>query len=465
MSSTRRVNIYFREIALSVSTVQQKVPHMNDQNFSLPRLDVKTLPGPETILRRELPNGITLLARENFSSPSVVLSGYLSVGAMQETPEQAGLANLTALGLMRGTQEHSFQEIFESLESIGARLSVGAGTHTTGFQGKALVEDLSLLLELLAEVLRKPQFPKPLIERLRAEQLTGLAIRDQNTGARAQMAFDELTYPSHPYALPATGFRETVETLSGGDLRRFHKKHYGPQGMVMVVVGAIETEAVSEAVETIFGDWVNANQVDQPALPPVAQPSGLLRKDIHLAGKTQCDIILGAPGPSRLYADYLAAALGNNILGRFGLFGRIGDAVRESAGLAYYSYSSLTGGPGPGPWQVNAGVNPVNVEKAIDLIRREIKRFVTKQVTEHELLENQAHFIGRLPLRLESNEGVAASLLHIERYDLGLDYYQRYPELIAAVTRKQVLRAAKEFLDPDHLAIATAGPVGKGVEV
>jgi zinc protease len=438
---------------------------MNDQGFSLPRLDVRTLPGPETILRRELPNGLILLVRENFSSPSVVLSGYIPIGAMQETPEQAGLANLTALGLMRGARDHSYQEIFESLESIGARLGVGAGTHSTGFQGKALVEDLPLLLELLADVLRNPQFPKTLIGRLKAQQITGIAIRDQNTGARAQMAFDELVYPKHPYALPAAGYRETVEKLSAVDLRRFHKKHYGPQGMVIVVVGAIEAEAVLDAVTNSFGDWINTSQADQPVLPPVAQLSGLLRNDIHLPGKTQCDIVLGVPGPSRHHADYLAAALGNNILGRFGLFGRIGDAVRESAGLAYYSYSSLTGGLGPGPWQVNAGVSPVNVEKAIHLIQREIKRFISKRVTEHELLDNQSNFIGRLPLRLESNEGVAGSLLHIERYNLGLDYYQRYPELIAAITREQILRTAKEFLDPDHLAIATAGPEGEGVEV
>jgi len=152
--------------------------------------------------------------------------------------------------------------------------------------------------------------------------------------------------------------------------------------------------------------------------------------------------------------------LGNNILGRFGLFGRIGDAVREAAGLAYYAYSTLTGGPGPGPWQVIAGVNPANAERAIELTLHELKRFVDERVTKQELTDNQANFIGRLPLQLESNEGVAAALVNIERYGLGLDYYQRYPGLIASITRDEILEAARRFIDPDKLVIAIAGPEG-----
>jgi zinc protease len=168
---------------------------------------------------------------------------------------------------------------------------------------------------------------------------------------------------------------------------------------------------------------------------------------------------LGAPGPARSDPGYLAAAVGNSILGRFGLFGRIGDAVRESAGLAYYAYSAIGAGPGPEPWEVVAGVNPENVERAIDLIRREIGKFIARRVTAEELADNQANFIGRLPLQLESNEGVASALTHIERFALGLDYYQRFPSLIRALTREQILETAKRFLHPDHLAIAVAGPV------
>lgn len=154
----------------------------------------------------------------------------------------------------------------------------------------------------------------------------------------------------------------------------------------------------------------------------------------------------------------MAASLGNSILGQFGMMGRVGETVREKAGLAYYVYSSLSAGVGPGAWTVNAGVNPVNVKKAGDLIVKELKRFVKEAVTAEELADNQANFIGRLPLAFESNGGVAGSLVNIERYDLGLDYYRRYPDLVRKVTAADVLEAARKYLDPERLAVATAGP-------
>jgi zinc protease len=169
-------------------------------------------------------------------------------------------------------------------------------------------------------------------------------------------------------------------------------------------------------------------------------------------------MILGTAGPQRSAPDFLAASLGNNILGQFGLMGRIGEVVREQAGLAYYAGSSLSGGLGPGPWHVAAGVDPANIDQAIDLIRAEITRFVNEPVTTDELSDSQANYIGRLPLSLESNAGVAGALINLERYALGLDYYRRYPDLIRAITRQDVLDAARHYLHPDRLGIAVAGP-------
>jgi zinc protease len=138
--------------------------------------------------------------------------------------------------------------------------------------------------------------------------------------------------------------------------------------------------------------------------------------------------------------------------------GRIGDSVREKTGLAYYAYSSLSAGQGPGAWYVSAGVNPANLEQAIELIIRELTLFVEKGVTPEELSDSQSSYIGSLPLSLESNHGVANALLRIERYNLGLDYYRQYPDLVRAVTREDVLAVAQKYIRPAQLAIATAGP-------
>jgi zinc protease len=435
---------------------------VSERRRPLPVLDVRSLPGPETIQRRVLANGVVVLARENFSSPSVILSGSLAVGALGESRPQAGLADIAASALMRGTASWPFERIYQTIESIGASLSFGAGTHTTSFRGKSLSEDLPVLLGLINEVLRYPAFPKAQVDRLRSEKLTALSIRDQDTGSVSQLAFDELLYGDHPYALPSDGYRETVAGLTEVEIQAFHRRAYGPGDMLLAVVGAVRATEALDAVEAVLGDWRNPDQPQQGDFPPVPGLSGIVRRDQVLPGKSQSDLVIGGVGPSRFDPDYLVAALANGILGRFGLMGRLGDVVREGAGLAYSVASSLTGGPGPGPWQVMAGVAPGNVERALDLIRKEIRRFVKGGVTPLELSDNQANFIGRLPLQMESNEGVAGALVNMERFRLGLDFYQRYPDLVASITREHVLATSRRFLEPDLMAIAVAGPGAAG---
>ena len=418
---------------------------------------VNSLPGPDDITRTVLPNGIVVLVRSNFDSPSVVFSGYVNTGSLFEPDEKMGLADFTASALMRGTRKRTFQKIYDAIESVGASLGFNGGTHTTSFSGRALEEDLPLLLDLSADSLRHPTFPPEQVEKLRAQLLTALAIRAQDTSDMASMAFDQIVFAGHPYARPDDGYPETVRAITLEDLREFHRKHYGPKGMAISIVGAVEPQSAVEQVAGVLGAWKNPSQPEQPGLPALTPLTETIRRHVQIPGKTQTDIYMGSSGPMRKAPEYMAASLGNSVLGQFGMMGRIGDVVREQSGLAYYAYSSLTAGVGPGSWEVSAGVNNTNVEKAIALIRKEIQRFVKKGVTEEELADSQANFIGRLPLSLESNMGVANALINIERYDLGLDYYRRYEKLVRSVTPEQVAEAARKYLNPDKLAIATAG--------
>jgi zinc protease len=438
--------------------------HNNPIDFPTDPAEYSAFPGDDDIMRRELPNGIIVLARQNFNSPSVVINGYIQTGSLADPDEKLGLSSFTASALMRGTASRSFQAIYDSLESVAASLGFNGGTHTTGFAGRSLAEDLDMLLELLAETLRMPEFPGEQVEKLRAQILTGLAIRAQDTGEMASLTFDEIAYQGHPYSRYEDGHPQTVRGISREDLDEFHRVQYGPKGMVIVVVGAVDPEESYEKVARILGDWRNPEQREMPDLPEVKKLEGIVRREVNIPGKSQADIILGTVGPPRRSPDFLASSLGNNILGQFGMYGRIGEAVRETAGMAYYAYSSLSGGPGPGPWYVSAGVDPQNVEKAIELVREEISKFTAEGVSEEELNDSKANYVGRLPLSLESNGGVASALLSLERYQLGLDYYRRYPGLVAAVTREEVLETAKRYLDSDRLAVAIAGtfPSQKG---
>jgi zinc protease len=421
-------------------------------------LDLKSLPGPEDITRRELPNGIVVLVRENHASPAVVIDGSVRAGALFAGRERAGLANFAAAALMRGTENRTFAEIYEQIESAGASLGISGSVHDTGFGGKSLAEDQGMLLELLADALRRPTFPAGHVERLRGEILTGLAIRAHDTRSMAGLTFFELAYPDHPYAISNSGYPDTVAQITRDDLAAFHRRHFGPKGMLVTIVGAVQTEAAIAMVERCFGDWQNAEQPEPPALPPAQKPASIVRKQVAIPGKTQADLVLGVPGPRRSEPDFLDARLANNVLGGFGMMGRIGDAVREKGGMAYYAFSQMDGGHGPGPWRVVAGVNPANVERAVELIRKELRRFVSRKISAEELAENQSQFVGRMPLQLETNEGVASSITTLEEFNLGLDYMRRYPALVQAITRESVLAVAQRYLDPDRFALAVAGP-------
>ncbi len=417
-----------------------------------------SLPGADDITRVELSNGIVVLARPNFNSPSTYISGYLQAGSLFDPDDKLGLADFTASAMMRGTAQRDFQAIYEALESVGASLSLSGGTHTSGLNGKALAEDLDMLLNLLAEVLRQPVFPPSQVERLRAQLLTGLAIRAQDTGDMASLAFDQIVYAGHPYRRPEDGYPETVQAITREDLVDFHRRVFGPKGLVIAVVGAVEPEQAVAKVAAALGDWQNPEQMPPVELPALAPLQSATTQKVTIPGKSQSDVVIGVAGPPRASSHFVPASLGNSVLGQFGMMGRIGDVVRERAGLAYYASSSLSGGSGPGPWSVSAGVDPANVEKAVDLICQEISRFVREPVSEEELADSQANFTGRLPLSLESNGGVAAALLNLERFQLGLDYYRQYPDLIRAVNTQDVLEAARHYLDPDRLGIASAGP-------
>lgn len=417
-----------------------------------------SLPGPSDIHKTVLGNGITVLARSNFNSPSVSVGGYLPAGALLEPDEKLGLADFVSSSLMRGTTSRSFDAIYNELESVGSSLGFDSGVHNISFGARCLLEDLPLVLTLLSESLQGPVFPKDEVERLRIQFLTGLSLRAQDTAEMADLHFDQMLFAGHPYSRPSDGFPETVQSITRKDLKEFHRFHFGPKGMVIALVGAIHPEKAAEEVNRLLGGWQASAQKEAPVLPAHKPIRRLARRHHVIHGKSQTDILMGGVGPRRKDPDYLSASLGNSVLGQFGMMGRIGAAVRETSGLAYYAYSVLDSGTGPGRWNVTAGVNPSKVKKTIELIEKELRRFVKEGVTRQELADSQEYYIGRLPLSLESNSGVASALLNLHRFDFGLDYYLQYAGRVKAVTRDEVLETARKYIHPDRLVISTAGP-------
>jgi zinc protease len=421
-----------------------------------------SFPSAETIARAELPNGVTVLTYENFDSPSVVIGGYLWAGSIAETTEQAGLSSLAAGMLMRGTKNRSFGQINDALESVGAQFGYRSNVHAVGFGGKALAEDLDLVLDILTDSLLHPTFPAAELEKLRGQVLTAIQRRADDTRSMAWLTFDALLYPDHPYGRSVMGYEETVSGLTQAHLSDYYRARYSPEGMVLAVVGAVSSDTVLEKVRDALGGWHAPDASPNRSIPPNVQLDETRRDTAVVEGKSQSDIVLGWPALARSDPDYMKANLANMVLGVFGMMGRLGENIRERQGLAYYAYSSLQAGLGAGPWTAVAGVNPANIERAVEGILEEARRLRDEPLPQDELADSQSYLTGSMPLGLETNEGVVGTLLNIERHKLGLDYLLRYTDLVNSVSVDHIQEMAQKYLDPDVYALAIAGPAHAG---
>ena len=425
---------------------------MTDQTLNAPI-------GPHTIRRFALSNGIKLIVHENHVSPSAVVRGHLWAGAINDPPEKMGQSSFTAYTVRRGTTTRSFQEINELVESVGASVFVNGGRHLINFGGKSLAEDFDLLVDVLSDVLLNPNFPQDEVDKARGQIITSLKELENNTRGLASREFRGLLYTlDHPYGRPSDGTLESVPLIRRDDLERFYRAHYRPDGATIVVVGDIQGDVVRDTLERAIGGWQPSRDVPGFMVPETHPLTERRRYVRTMTNKTQADIVLGTVGPARAAAEYYAARLGDVIFGRLGLMGRLGETVRDQQGLAYYAHSGLEAGLGRGPWSVRAGVNPANVDQAIESILVEIARLRDEPVTDQELEDGQDYLTGNLPLQLETNEGIASTLLHMELHQLGEDYITRFPYLMRAITKEQIQAAAQKYLDPEHYALAIVGP-------
>ncbi len=407
----------------------------------------------------ELSNGMTVLGQVRPHSPSVDVRIRLDAGAVCDPAEQSGLAAFTARGLTRGTSNLSFEQLNERTDSLGASLGVDSGRHHTEIGIRSLVEDLPVMLDLAADVVRRPTFPDDEIETVRAQILSGIREADNDTGSRASRAFRQLLFPApHPLGRRVAGELDTVAGIARDELARFHATQLGPSGAVVAVVGGVDsfTEVVA-LIARSFGDWT-VSSLPSPDVTFPPPPSASLESRVSIAGKSQADIVLGLPTVARNHESYYALDMANLILGRLGLMGRLGATVRDQQGMAYYASSHLELGLEGSLWISRAGVDPTNVDRAIDGVLTELRLIREELVREEEIEDAKSYLVGVLPLALESNAGVAATLLNIHRYGLGLDYIDRYPSIVRALTREDLLTAMRQALNPEVVAIAVAGP-------
>jgi zinc protease len=405
-----------------------------------------------------LSNGIVALIQRNPSSPTVSIRGEIAVGSVHEPADKCGLSSFTGAALLRGTERRSFQQISQETEERACSVNSGGGLHHSGFSGKMLIEDLPLVLDILSDMLLHPAFPEREIEKLRGQLLLHLRESEDDTQYQANRAARTLLYPpDHPYSSPSGGTPATVASITRDDLIAFHGT-YHPAHTTIAVVGDVEPEQIIALLEHYFGGWKPQGAPELPELPPVPPLSSVQRRSIALSGKIQTDIIWAVHGLRRQNPDYYAAMMANMVLGQMGMGGRLNENVREEQGMAYYIYSGIQADIGAGPWLAIAGVNPANVERAVEAMLYEIERFKREGPTDEELADVRAYLTGSLVLGLETNAGIAGLLLAIERHNLGLDFLQRYPAIVQSIGHAEMVDVTRRYLSTEAYVLTTAGP-------
>lgn len=408
--------------------------------------------------REELDNGVVLLTSEQRALPMISIELLIDAGSRYDGGGQEGLANLAVRLLTYGTKRRSALQISDALDFIGASLSTGCSENLASVSMTILKKDLSTGLALLAEVLTQSTFPQEEIERQKQSIVASLKAREEEPGDIAERRFAAALFPNSPYGRPVEGIESSVRGISQKGLREFYERYYRPNRTIMAVVGDVTAEEIAEALNQAFSSWKKGEPGGKLLVPSATGAPTLIRVSKEL---TQANIIMGHEGVTRGNPDYYAIQVMNNILGGGGFSSRVVDSIRNERGLAYSVYTNFNADKSHGTFQFVMQTKNDSAREAMRIAREEIERIRREPVSEQELNDAKDYLTGSFPLRLDTNRKVANFLAQVEFFQLGLDYPDRYGDFIRKVTREDVLRVAKRYLQPEKLITVVVGNQNK----
>jgi zinc protease len=297
-------------------------------------------------------------------------------------------------------------------------------------------------------------FPQAEIDRQKQAIIASIRAKQEDPGAVAQQRFAAALFPDSPYGRPVEGTEISVKSLSQQGLKTFFERHYRPNRTILSVVGDVSEPEISQALNQALRSW-RKGAPGEPYAPPakVGAPQ-LLRVDKDL---TQANIIVGHVGLPRSHPDYYAVQVMNYILGGGGFSSRAMDSIRNERGLAYSVYSYFGAEKSHGYFEFVMQTKNETAQEAVRLALQELRRMRDEAVSEQELSDAKNYLTGSFPLRFDTNRRVAGFLAQVEFFELGLDYPDRYNELIGKVSREDIQRVARMYLQPDKVLTVIVG--------
>jgi zinc protease len=404
-----------------------------------------------------LANGADLIVSEKHDLPLVSFSMIVLGGSDQfEQADRRGLASITASMLSEGTITRDGEALSNALQLLGTSINVGIGNDSGSMGFVSMTGKFQPTLDILADMLLHSTFPAPALERIRAQRLVALTAARAQPGAIARRVFPKVVYgTAHPFGQLTT--EETLKAITRDDVAAFAKAYFQPGRTAVVVIGDITAAAAKAAVEkAMAGSPAGGSKpsFSYPALPE-KRPATIYLVD--KPGAAQSTFAIGNPGPPRSTPDYYAIEVMNTLLG--GMFqSRLNANIREEKGLSYGVSSMFGFGKGPGPFRAGGDIISSKSDVALVEFMKELRGIQgSRPITDEELETSKASLVQSLPGMFGSVTSIGSAIGQLWLQGLPDDYYQQYGAKINAVTKADMMRVAKQYIDLDHLSIVIVG--------
>jgi predicted Zn-dependent peptidase len=412
----------------------------------------------------KLSNGLPVVLMEKHGLPLVQIDLLIKAGSAMDPAGKNGLASLTAAMLDEGAGPRNALQLADAIDFLGAEISAAAGQHNSIVALNTPLAKLDSALGLMADVALRPLFLQAELDRQRKERLTTLVQWHDQPRAIASVAFNQTLYGAkHPYGISTLGDEKTLRGFRVEDLKDFHSTYFRANNATLVVAGNVDSKNILSKLEAAFGKW-ETGKIPAMTWPAVSQ---VQKRQIWLVdkpGAAQSEIRLGRIGVPRLTEDYFALVVMNTILG--GSFtSRLNQNLREKHGYSYGAGSAFDFRPLPGPFIASAAVQTSKTDSALFEFMNELNG-IMQPVSDGELNRAKNYVALSFPQDFQSLAQIAGQLEELITYNLPSEYFNTYIERILAVTKDDVLRVAKKYLDPEKVAIIVVGDrkiIEKGV--
>ncbi|MDX1630455.1 MAG: insulinase family protein [Thermoanaerobaculia bacterium] len=422
------------------------------EEIEAPPLPEFEIPEPKRI---ELGNGLVIFLQEDHELP--LIRGIVSIrgGSRDEPAAKTGLVSIYGQAWRTGgTESKTGDELDRFLESRAAEVESSGDRDSTSLSWDSLAEDFGEVFPVVVDLLENPAFREEKIDLAKEQVRTGIARRNDDPRGIAAREARQLVYGElSPYArVPEY---DTVAAVGREDLLEWHEGTVHPNNMVIGVTGDFDPAQMEKTLREAFGDWPRGPEVEVPEIPvKMADPGIYLVKKEDV---TQSNIRFVHPGIVRSNPDYWAVRVMNEIFGG-GFAARLFSHIRSDRGLAY----SVGGGVGsaydhPGMFSISMGTKSGSTLESIQALYGEIDKLQEGPITEEEMSLAQESLLNSFVFNFDSREEILREKMALEFYGYPLDFVDRFPEEIRNVTRDEVQRVAREYIDPEKIAVLVVG--------